>query len=192
MEDLKKFIHIFYSRSTVPDYVKNKLSSSNTVAPSPTESDNEVHIFESIASPNRPGVYLITFEDYFSFDLQQRLTLNGYEYKMKLLKYEYDRRDTEQELKKILPWWPQVGASRSLTDVHVNQRSSFNVFIPIVLWRFISMSFTIKIRPLTSCYYPLWPLFRRFPTTKHDHNAVSTKTARTWSYTVIVYAHSLS
>ena len=83
---------------------------------------------------------------------------------------------------------------RNFTAVNYRISSSkpfFYVFIPIVLRQFISGLFTINIRPLMGFYYRLWPLFRRFSTTKHGRNKVSMKTARAWSYTMI-YIHTLS
>ena len=57
----------------------NKRSSSDTLVPSPVQLNNEVHIYLSPSSLSRPGVYLMTFEDYLALNLQQRLMLYGYE-----------------------------------------------------------------------------------------------------------------
>ncbi len=77
-------------------------------------------------SPNWPGVDLITFEDYLALDLQQRLTLNRYEYNVNMLKYEYDRRDIEQELKRMEedPSKIDEDMSQSISKIHVIQSTS--------------------------------------------------------------------
>lgn len=104
----------------------NKLSFNNTVVPSSSKFENEVCIFLSVASSNRPGVYLITFEDYIALDLQQRLDLNGYEYNVNTLKYEYDRHDVEQEFKRMDGDQSKIDERMSelISKIHVTQSPS--------------------------------------------------------------------
>ena len=104
----------------------NKLSLNTTVVPSLTEFNNEVRIFLSISSLNRPDVYLISFEDYFALDLQQRLNLNGYEYNVSTFRYEYDQREIEQQWKRIDEDPPSIDQSmiKSIRQIHVTQSPS--------------------------------------------------------------------
>ncbi|CAF2682510.1 unnamed protein product [Rotaria sp. Silwood2] len=68
----------------------------------------------------------MTFEDYLALNLQQRLMLNGYEYNISTLKYEYDQHDVEQELKTIEenPSKMEEGISQSIGKIHVIQSPS--------------------------------------------------------------------
>ena len=57
---------------------------------------------------------------------------------------------------------------RPHTFINDHERSCFAVFIVTVLRSFINGSFTLTIRPVTTCFDRLLPLFRRFSTTKYD------------------------
>ena len=84
---------------------------------------------------------------------------------------------------------------RSLPYTLINdeQRPSFNVFILVVLRPFISGSFSVKIRPLTTCYDRLRFIFCHFSTTKHDRNTLLWKRrelGRMLRFTLIYYRNT--